>query len=163
MDKEIIRNIFDYDDKTGELRWKIGKQRIHIGDIAGYLEDGYRRVRVNGKLYAAHRLIWLWHYGKFPDKQIDHINGKRDDNRISNLREADSKENGQNRKRSINNSTGHTGVSWSKHHCKYWAYIKIDQKTHHIGFFLNYHDACSAYKKVKSELHQFNPILREDV
>lgn len=49
---------------------------------------GYWQVHVRYKSYLAHRLAWLLHYGEWPTKQIDHINGIRGDNRIVNLREA---------------------------------------------------------------------------
>jgi hypothetical protein len=51
---------------------------------------GYVQIKISGKLYHAHRLAWLYVYGYMPEKEIDHINRIRDDNRIANLREATS-------------------------------------------------------------------------
>ena len=43
-----------------------------------------------------HRAVWAWHHGRFPEKQIDHVNGVETDNRIENLREVTPSENMRN-------------------------------------------------------------------
>jgi hypothetical protein len=69
-------------------------RRIKAGDVAGTLHPtGYIHIRVDGKNYQEHRLAWLYVHGKFPDNCIDHINGIKDDNRISNLRDVTTQEN----------------------------------------------------------------------
>ncbi|MBK8106016.1 MAG: HNH endonuclease [Betaproteobacteria bacterium] len=60
--------------------------------------DGYRQVRVNGKQYREHHLVWLLHNGRMPSGELDHINCVRDDNRIENLRECTREQNTQNRR-----------------------------------------------------------------
>jgi hypothetical protein len=82
-----LKEIFEYRD--GELYWKKSNgTKITIGKLAGSLskDSGYIFIRM-GKLYRAHRLIWIYHYGDIPESlQIDHINRIRNDNRIENLR-----------------------------------------------------------------------------
>ena len=63
-------------------------------------KDGYLIIKIKGKQYKAHRLVYAYHHGKFPAKEIDHINRVRTDNRIENLRECTRIENIKNSKKS---------------------------------------------------------------
>lgn len=75
-----------------------------------YDKDGYLIMKVKGKNYKAHRLVYLFHYGRMPKENIDHINRVRDDNRIENLRECSQLENVRNTFRKRNSVTGVIGV-----------------------------------------------------
>lgn len=44
------------------------------------------------------------------------------------------------------------GVCWSKSNNKYKAYIKIDNKQHHLGYYDNLEDAIQARKRAEEEL-----------
>jgi len=66
-----------------------------------------------GKQHKAHRLIWLYVYGEMP-KEIDHINGDRQDNRLENLRSVTRSQNQFNKAMAQNNTSGYRGVSWHK-------------------------------------------------
>ena len=48
--------------------------------------DGYRQMKIGGKMYLEHRVVWFAVHGEWPDGEIDHINRVRDDNRVENLR-----------------------------------------------------------------------------
>ena len=123
----------------------------------GYTDKGYLCITVNGKEYFSHRLAWLYIYGKFPYEGIDHINGKKDDNRICNLRECTQSENCQNqRKAKINNKTGLLGVS--KNQNKFSAHISINGKQTLIGSFDTAKLAHEAYLESKRKHHEFCTI-----
>ena len=87
-----------------------------------------------------HRLVM-----NFPDCNIDHINGDKLDNRLSNLRLCNQSENTANAPKRKTNKSGFKGVSWNKRYSKWEAYLTKDYK--HI--FLGYHDskesAANAY------------------
>lgn len=111
---------FRYDAKSPSfLVWNIsvysgnGKVQVNAGRDAGYLSvQGYWTVKVNSKAYKVHRILWEMFYGKIPSKmQIDHIDGNRTNNDLTNLRLVTHKVNGRNQKRRTTNTSGVTGVN----------------------------------------------------
>jgi len=107
-------------------------------------KDGYIKISVNNRSYLAHRLAWLYVNGEWPTGQIDHINHDRSDNRISNLRDVDNRENHKNETLSSNNTSGVIGVYWKKSTGKWWAGIKVDGRMIHLGYYEYKTDAISA-------------------
>lgn len=88
---ELLEKL-NYNPLTGIFTWRDpGKKLCYlIGKVAGSIDrDGYRIIDVNKVKVRASRLAYYYFYEKTPEKTIDHINRKRDDNRISNLRDVD--------------------------------------------------------------------------
>ena len=152
-----LHELFNYDGKN--LIWKVRRKGTKgIGSIAGCIDwpKGYRRVHVDGVLYLAHRLVWLYHNGQFPTDQIDHINGIKDDNRIENLRSVDNQTNNRNKARAKNNTSGITGISWSEGRRKWEAKITIDGKSVFLGRFDCKYRAASI-RELAGVLYDFHP------
>jgi len=84
---------------------------------------GYAQIQIEGKIFLAHRLIFLMHNGYLP-KILDHINRNKQDNRIENLRGASKKLNSINSKVYSNNKTGRKGVYWNENSQMYNAQYK---------------------------------------
>jgi hypothetical protein len=125
---EKVRELFNYDAKKGLLTWRVNRQRVSAGQEAGALtKSGHVRVKVDGKSYLAHRLVWLHWYGEEPPALIDHRDGDPANNRVDNLRAATKAQNGQNRKA--------LGVSLHRATNKWRAYITHAGKTKHLGVF----------------------------
>ena len=146
---EKLREFLEYDPNTGVFRWRfprVGVRRDR-NSIAGTVskKDGYRIIQINGNLGKAHRLAWLYVHGRWPANQIDHINGIRDDNRITNLREATNAENARNAKRLRSNKSGYKGVYWHKSNRRWIAQVNIDGRCSHLGSFGTAEAAHAAY------------------
>lgn len=154
--KYLIETL-DYNPETGEFTWKNpSSYQMHPGDKAGTLNaSGYILICINGIRYKAHRLAWFYHYGEWPSDeapQIDHINGNKADNRISNLRCATRVKNSRNHKGRSTNTSGCTGVSFKKSNGKWQAVIGDGHgKYKLLGYFLNYEDAVNARKQAEKE------------
>ena len=141
-----LREILDYDPETGIF--------LRDGKIAGTLNGlKYRQMKIEGSLYLVHRLAWLFVYGDWPSRQIDHINGIKDDNRISNLRLATGSENLRNRPKPRNNTSGYKGVSWINHYQKWQATIKFDGKNKFLGRFATREEAAEVYNLAALQHH----------
>ena len=73
-------------------------------------KDGYLILKIKGRQFKAHRIAWLLYYGRFPETEIDHINGNKLDNSIENLRLSDRRTNVRNKVFPRNKKTGEIGI-----------------------------------------------------
>ena len=150
---EILNELLEYDKSTGNLFQKKKRPKIQVGTLAGAVTpNGYRYIQLFGRKYASHRLVWLMEHGKFPDMFIDHIDGNKLNNHISNLREVSNKQNTENRGVQKNNKLGRKGVSFNKKLKKYVAQIQHHGINHYLGLFDSPELAEQAYKHKASEL-----------
>lgn len=155
-----LREVLNYDPETGIFTRKVRlAQRHQVGDradfeVTGGNLKGYRRVSLFSQRYLAHRLAWLYVYGKWPEQHIDHINGDRADNRIENLREADDQLNIENQRSARkDSSTGVLGVI--PHPDGRWrARIQVKGRGIHLGLFADQAEAHAAYVAAKRKYHK---------
>ena len=150
--QEQLKNFFEY--KDGNLHWKIKKcKNIIIGQIAGsYAPRGNIDIMINGKVYKAHRLIFLFHHGYLP-KILDHIDGNPLNNKIENLREATNSQNMCNTKLRANNKSGVKGVMWDKRASKWRTFCTISQKQYSAGSYSDLDKAIESVRKLRESLH----------
>jgi hypothetical protein len=155
---ERLRELLNYDPDTGVFTRKTSAGGECAGKIAG-TRRRYRKTRIEIGIgidyadYRAHRLAWLYVYGKWPVGHIDHKDGNPLNNAISNLREATGSLNGQNlRKARRDNKSGLLGVSPNR--LRWSASIKADGRKHHLGTFDTAEEAHAAYVAAKRKLHE---------
>ena len=151
---ERLAELFQYDPETGALLWRVHRgSKIKPGKPAGGKNgQGYIDVMLDGKHIKAHRIAWAMVYGYWPAWPIDHIDGRRDNNAIANLREITTAGNSQNvTEPRSNNQTGFLGV-W-KRGDRYAAEIRAGGKTTRLGTFATAEEASAAYRAAKLEIH----------
>ncbi len=127
---ERLKEVLDYDHYTGEFKWKVClSNSALVGAVAGVVSgNGYRYITFDKHKHLAHRLAWFYVHGRWPEGTIDHINGKRADNRFINLREATVSENAMNTTVRAANKSGVPGVSWDKSKNGWVASITVQGK-----------------------------------
>jgi len=88
LTQERLKELLSYDPETGAFTWLLSPGPKRKGEQAGSQHhSGYRFVKLDGKMYAEHRIAFLYVHGYFPEGDVDHINRIRNDNRPDNLRE----------------------------------------------------------------------------
>lgn len=139
-----LKELVDYDSQTGLFtRKKRTSNRIKEGQtITSKDAKGYICFRLNNKMHKAHRLAWLYVYGKHPLGEIDHINGVSYDNRICNLRDVT---------RSVNQHNRKKAKGYSKDGNKWKAQIRINKQLIHLGNHSTEKEAHEAYLLAKEK------------
>ena len=157
LDVNQLREILDYNPETGVFVWKrMLAHRRKSGSVAGSKTHGYVEIGVWNRSYRAHHLAWLYVYGEWPKGVIDHIDGDRSNNAISNLREATNQQNAQNRHwaSSSKESSSLLGITWNKRSKCWMAQIKHPNGNNvNLGLYDSEQDAYAAYLHAKRELH----------
>jgi hypothetical protein len=140
---EYLLQILNYDPETGEFTNRVSRgQRAISGDRAG-------TEKLNGFLYML---------GEWPKFQVDHINGNRDDNRWSNLREATCAQNVANTGIRKSNTSKMKGVYWDKENKRWRAQIQHHGKKLNLGRFDTKEEASDTYNaaaiNLRGEFHR---------
>lgn len=153
---ERLRQVLNYEPETGAFTWLVRtSNRAKVGAVAGAVgkRHGYRLIGVDGTLYRANRLAWLYMTGGWPPEHVDHANGRRDDDRWENLRAAGHSQNLANAKRPRHNTSGLKGVHFHKQSGLWRARICKDRKHNSLGLFQTKEAAHAAYCVAAQKLY----------
>lgn len=135
-----------YDPLTGKF-WRGDK-------VAGTVHSaGYVQITVNRKLYLAHRLAWFVMTSEWPEKDIDHRNMDKQDNRFSNLRLATDVQNQRNRCKPKNNTSGYKGVSWNSGRRAWQVTIRYNGTNKNLGYYPTREQAADMYNSAALKYH----------
>lgn len=149
-----LKHLLHYDPVTGLFTRRVRTSQMNrAGEVAGTRTGiGYVRVSVDGKLYLAQRLVWLYVHGNLPAGDIDHIDGDKQNNKLENLREVSRSVNMQNvASARVNNKSGLLGVC--RHGPSFRAQIKLNGVRHTLGSFKTPEEAHAAYIAAKAAMH----------
>lgn len=158
LELDFLLECLDYNKETGVFIWKVrpvkhfknsaicDSQNSRVsGTVAGRISNnGYIGISIRKHRYLAHHLAWFICHGRLP-KFIDHINGKRDDNRIANLRECTYSQNNSNTRLRSDNVSGLKGASYVAERGKWIAQISVNGKNKNLGRFATAEEAHAAY------------------
>lgn len=170
IDPKILKELVEYNGDTGQFTWKcrdrsyfksdgscISWNSRFAGKPAFNSENGkgYLAGELMGRTYKSHHVAWAIIYGEWP-KQIDHINGDRSDNRITNLRQVNDGENSRNRKTPKSNISGQVGVFYDRRRKRWVSRIHRDGERIFIGHFKTKFEAVEARRAAEIE-HGYHP------
>ena len=156
---ETIIDLFEYRDNN--LYWKVRpKNQVDMSKPAGNINGrGYRRIKIKGKKYQAHRLIYLMHNEQWDitdtsqDNSIDHIDRDKLNNSIDNLRVATNSQQQHNTGMRNDNTSGESNVYWHKPAGKWYVIVTVNNNRRSGGYFINKEDAIAKATQLRDELH----------
>lgn len=156
LTQERLQDLLIYDEATGVFTNRVTRNpRAKIGEPAGFVnQDGYIIIGVDKKKLYAHRVVWLYVFGRGPEEEIDHINRDRKDNRLVNLREATRLVNAQNTGKHAKNTSGHKGVTFHAKLKKWQVQMRANNKTFYVGQYELLCDAVRARSIAEIFLHR---------
>ena len=174
---DVLRQLLCYEAETGKLFWKHrdatwftlanearNRRAQKIWNTINAGNEAFCTVRSDGYLcgsifnvkHITHRVAWAIYYGSWPQHQIDHINRRRADNRIANLRDVTHSGNSKNYPLLKTNTSGIAGIYWDASRGKWCAEIVSDGVRHHLGRFEKKQDAVTA-RKAAEVRYGFHP------
>lgn len=158
---------FLYEENTGRIfwrkrplnhfvtshEWKRWNTR-HAGNeaVAHVMKTGHKRVFLDGQGYLVHRLIWKMLKGKDPEGIVDHKDRKAARNILDNLRDVNDSFSVVNRGKFKNNTSGYTGVVWSRQHKAWRVGLHVNKKRIELGLHKTLEAAISA-RQTGERLH----------
>lgn len=151
-----LRELLSYEPATGELWWRGSREngrRLNPRRAGSVRTDGYSAVKIDGKNFYVHRVVWALVTGYWPKLDIDHRDAEPANNRFENLREATDSQNGANTKLAVSNTSGHKGVRFCPSKRRWIAYIWYDGAQHTLGTFQDKETALKVRARAAIERH----------
>lgn len=150
--QDQLKKLFSYQD--GNLYNRSKRSRTSLADQkAGAInKHGRVYVKISGKSYLLHRLIFLYHHGWIP-AMIDHKDTNPLNNKIENLRACSREQNNSNRIASKANKLGVKGVYQHRDGVRYQVNVRANNKLHYGGLFNSLEEAKAKADTMRKSLH----------
>ena len=148
-----LKELLHYSRTTGHFTWRVSRGNRLAGSRAGTVDPdyGYINIGIDGSVYRAHRLAFLYVKGYMP-VEVDHRNRTTNDNRWRNLREATRSSNMHNTGTYASNTSGYPGVRQQPKGTRFEARIRVKGKLIQIGTYDTPEQAYTAYLSRKRKL-----------
>lgn len=154
LNRERLDELLEYNPVTGVFTRKVARRGFAKGSVAGSLKkDGCIHIKIDGKMYLAHRLVFLLETGNFPKEMVDHVDGDRSNNARCNLREATREENARNSKVRVTNKLGIKGVGFHKASGRYAVQLRIGGRQVHLGLYDDLELATLVAQEAREKYH----------
>ena len=149
-----LKSLLHYDPETGTFTWLPGTggkgRPFKSRPAGGPGNEGYWRIWIDGRFYAASHVAWLFMTGVLPAGQIDHINRQPSDNRLANLRLATQTQNKANSGAYKNNKLGIKGVRRHRNGT-FEARIRVNRDLKYLGCYRTIEEAKAVYDRAASD------------
>lgn len=152
---EMVREVLDYDPASGVMQWRARpvfrsqdqtwNTRFADQPVGRADRDGYLRFTLMGIQVLVHRAAWAHVHNEWPPQMIDHRDGNRINNAISNLRLADVAQNTANARKRAGTRSRFKGLTWCATHRKWKATVQRRGVTKLVGYFDDEETAHAAY------------------
>lgn len=160
LTQEALHELMEYDPEDQQVKWKVDEGGIRNGRIVGGVTA--ERVNVEYESYSIGTLLWLFHFGSYPNYTVRFIDGDRMNHSPENLEDITPKELRYKRRSSVNMS-GKKGVAKvmlpegreSKKYpdgCFYWARMQRNGKPVSLGCYATIEEAEAAYERALNQL-----------
>ena len=133
-------------------------------------QDGYLRTCIGqkengGNIYKLMHVMIMEAegYDLSNNVEVDHINGKPNDNRVENLRVITHEENMKNVKLPSNNTSGYKGVYYSERERKWKAFVRVNKKPMHLGTFNTKEEAVAVRQDAENKYYGEYKRKEEDL
>jgi hypothetical protein len=155
LTQKELKQILDYDSKTGIFKWKVSKRKTRDGDVAGSVNSYSRRViAIDRVAFTASRLAFLWMKGSFPKHNIKHLDGNNLNESWDNLEEVVP----------MNKNKKYPGVYWRVRKSQYEVKFYANGRHVVLGCFDDFNEAVKCKKEADANRKkEMNGLMDESM